>query len=1551
MKRPLKWAAIAVLVPPAVVLLLALALYLPPVQQWAARRACEYASEKTGMQISVGRVKIDFPLDIGLDDVKVIKEMPALGVDADTIADIGHVRADVAFWPLLKGRVDIDNLHLEHAKVDTDGLIASTHIKGRIDNLDASLHGVDLKNNVVDVDKLRLDGGDVAVALNDSVPEDTTASSKPWKIHLGDVALEKTKFALDMPGDGMRLKTDMTTATAKDVDIDLEKGRYAVAKLDADGAVDAHMPKGTIPPSLGMGDDICASNLSLGLDSLAIQSPNIDVGVRHCRFKEKTGLEVSDFSGRVHMDDKDLTLKNMHLKTPSSEIAMSLNYPLDGSSEGMGAAAMLADGRLDGNIHATLGKKDVVRFLGDMPADLRRQWPDEPLTVDGRVAGSMQNLRLDGVRLNMPSALDATVSGNVTNLGGDGEMGMDIDVKATTRNVGFVKSLMPADARKTVNIPYGVSFDGRVTKNGSAIASTFTAGQGRGVLKGSVSYDTQRTAYSARLNARALPLQNFLPRMGLSPFTGSVNIDGQGTDLMAKNTRLKADIKVDRFSYQGYQLDNIRADANVRNGVVGAHVDSNNPLVKGQFDVSGIKGEKYLKATVVGDIHNADLKRLGATTMPMDLAACGRFDIVTDMDDYFDVSGEMGDITVKEDGSVYRPDDITFDVKTTKDKTHATVSGGDFSLRADLTGGYKQLGKQIGAIGEELKQTIAERRFDYGRLRSRLPDASIGFHSGNNNFIAHELNRLGYSYKRADIDVNTSSQQGINGSVAVDRLSMDGFQIDTIRATIATADETIRYSARLQNNKDNPDYAFRALLSGKLNESGTDLSAKVYDTHDKLGIDVGLSAAVEENGIRLSFTDPNPMLGYKTFRAANHNYVFLSDSMRVSADLKLAADDGTGLQLYSNDDNTEAQQDITASLHRFDLAQILSVLPYTPDVTGVIDGDFHFVQTDGEVSVSTNLAVDKMTYEKSLLGNLSTEFVYMPKADGSHFIDGIFFRDDRQVAALTGAYTSGDSIQATVELDRIPLDMINGFIPQRIVGLRGYGDGQLSLAGTLSRPIVDGEVYLDSSYIYSEPYGVEMRFADDPVRIVGSRLMFENFEMFANNDSPLNIAGNLDFTNLDRMTLDILMRAENFKLIDSKENPRSEAFGSAYVDFFGSMKGPLESLQMRGKLDVLGSTDMTYILRDSELSTDTQLEELVRFTNLKDSIPQKIAKPAIEGFDMNLSVGIDEGARILCALNQEKSNYIDLLGGGNLRLRYNAADGIGLTGRYTLNSGEMKYSLPVIPLKTFNIQSGSYLEFTGEAMNPILNITATEGVKATVNDGGGSGRPVDFNCGVKLTQTLRSPGIQFIVEAPGDVNIQDELNTMTAEERGKVAITMLVSGMYLSDGNTSSFSMNSALSTFLQSEINNIAGTAMRSMGLNLGMSVDNATSQSGQMHTDYNFRFSKRLWNNRLNVIVGGKVSTGSEIDERNNTFFDNVELEYRLNKTASQYLRVFYDNSTYDWLDGVIGEYGVGFKWTRKLQHFKDIFRFKSDNRKLPQIQTEKKDSTNNEATKKEE
>ena len=173
------------------------------------------------------------------------------------------------------------------------------------------------------------------------------------------------------------------------------------------------------------------------------------------------------------------------------------------------------------------------------------------------------------------------------------------------------------------------------------------------------------------------------------------------------------------------------------------------------------------------------------------------------------------------------------------------------------------------------------------------------------------------------------------------------------------------------------------------------------------------------------------------------------------------------------------------------------------------------------------------------------------------------------------------------------------------------------------------------------------------------------------------------------------------------------------------------------------------------------------------------------------------------------------------------------------------------------------------------------------------------------------------------MQLHSELQAMSVEQRGKLAVSMLTTGMYLADGNTGSFSMNSALSSFLNSEINNITGNALRTLDLSFGM--DNSTDATGNTHTDYSFKFAKRFMNNRLKITIGGKVSTGAEIQERNKSFFDNVNLEYRLDDTANKYLSLFFQNNSYDWLDGYTQKYGGGFIWRRSLQRFSDIFRFK--------------------------
>ena len=1141
----------------------------------------------------------------------------------------------------------------------------------------------------------------------------------------------------------------------------------------------------------------------------------------------------------------------------------------------------------------------------------------------------MKRMELRNFHVSLPTALQMSGDGYVANLNDLDNLKADMHLKGNTADLDFITEVLDPSLTKKVRIPKGIGIEGDFRANGHQYGADFTATEGGGKMKALVAFDSDKMKYSATVDAEAFPLQHFVPNMGLSPLTAHVEADGQGTDFLSPSTQLRARADIRKFHYDQYDLDGMKAEATLSKGRLHANIDSRNGLLDGLISFDALMSTKRLQGTFSCDLARADFYRLQLFDKPLTASGCAHLDIDSDFKEYYKVAGSMDGMTVTYNNTLFRPDDLVLDVLTRRDTTYAKIDSGDFHLDMSGKGGYKKMLSQVENFSKELTKQMKDKHFDQILLRDKLPDANIYLTSGHDNFFVNLIEEQGYAFDYLKVDMNSSHVDGLNGHVAVDRLVADSIQLDSINFAIRTDSTGFKYNGRVYNGPDNPQYSFDAYVDGSILEQGADANIKLYDKDKKLAFDLGAMASIEQNGVMMHLTKDNPVLGYIPFSANKDNYIYLGDDKRLSANLKLKSDDGMLMQVYTNDDNQEALQDLTLTVGKLDLARIVSQLPYMPDVAGIADGDFHLVQTKSDLSVSSSVHVKNLSYQRMPMGDLGTDFVYLPNEDGSHHVDGVLFNNGDEVGTLVGTYNpkGKGSIDAKLALDRLPLSLANGFIPNQIFGLRGYGEGNLSIKGSLSQPDVNGEVFLDDSYIFSLPYGVEMRIANDPVRIVGSNLLFENFEVLDQNNTPLNITGQFDFSDFDRMTLNMRMRARNFQIINAKENPKSEAFGKAYVNFFGNMSGPVDALTMRGRVDVLGSTDMTYVLRDTPLTADNRLDELVKFVDFSDSTTQVVNRPPLTGFNMDLTLSVDEGARIKCDLNADHSNYIDLIGGGDLRMRYNVVDNLRLTGRYVLNEAEMKYSLPVIPLKTFTIQEGSYIEFKGEPMNPTLHITATERRKATVEDEGGGTRSVDFNCGVVITQTLDNMGLEFIIDAPEDMAISTELAAMTTEERGKVAVTMLTTGMYLADGNTSGFTMNGALSSFLQSEINNITGNALRSLDLSVG--VDNATDASGAMHTDYSFKFAKRFWNNRLRIILGGKVSTGADVQSSNQSFFTNVAFEYRLSATSNQYLKLFYDRDSYDWLEGEIGEYGGGFLWRRKLQHFKDIFRFKADTR----------------------
>ena len=1535
MKKIFWWILIILLSPVLLFVVLTVLLYLPPVQNWAVDKVTAIASEKTGMDISVDRVNLSFPLDLSIDHFRVLQ-------NPDTLADVERMVVDVQLLPLLDSKVVINELEVTNTSLNTLDLVAVARVKGRFSRLFMASKGIDLDQGTVELNGSRLEDAFFDIQMADSIPEDTTTSEPVlWKIYVDSVTIDRSDVVFHMPGDTMSVNAHLGSLVAREALIDLGTQTYTVGSVDwVHGAV--KYDQNYQPRIDGLDyNHIDLSDITVGIDSIYYHDPTLRMYLRQVALKEKSGLAVTHLSGPIAMEDGAVKLPKFRLSTPYSDIDVELDMPLS-------LMEPVDPGKMRLRMNASLGKQDLMPFMADLPAAMRQRWPEYPLTVSGLLKGNMQHMDFHDLEVSLPTAFHANATGFAANLDKPDMLRADVQFTATTQNLGFVMAMMPRDMQRDYRIP-PLSAQGRVKADGQQYFADITAREGRGTVKAKGSFNAAAMRYDADIKVRDLNVHHFMPHDSIYTVSADVTAKGQGTDFFSPRTTLVADATIHHVGYGKLNIDNITAHALVSDGKAHANLVSRNPLLKGAVNFDALLSTTRFDGTLSTDFQELNLYEMGVTPDPLTIGLCGHFDINSDLKLTHYATGLINDLSIKDSSHVYRPSDIDLLLHTTPDTTFARAQSGDFIVKLDASGNYEQLLDQFLLLGDSAMAQLDRKTIDQPALRRLLPTMRMTLQSQRENPVATFLKASAdIDFKDMLFDVSTSVAEGVNGRGYIHSLTVSELRLDTINFTLTQRKERLSFGGQVRNNKKNPQFVFNALFDGIIQERGATLGVRYFDADNKLGARIGAQAEVVDSGLSLHLVPERPTLGYKEFALNKDNFLFLGASGKVKAKVDLRADDGMGIRLYSEDTNPDALQDLTLSLHQFNLEEITSVIPYAPRMSGMLNGDYHVVQdASGQFSVAGDMGVRNMTYERCPIGNISTEMVYLQKENDAHAIEARLMMDDDEIGLLTGTYfNEGEgSLDATLQLEHLPLNIVNGFVPDQICGLQGYGEGELTIQGPLSRPEVNGEVYLSNSYMESVPYGVKLRFDDDPVRIQHSNLLFENFTVYAHNDNPLNVQGNVNFSNLEKIMVNLRMQANNFQIIGTKEHAKSVAYGKAFVNVFAMMNGPLENLKMRGRLDVLGTTDMGYILRDTPITTDNQLDDLVKFTDFSDTTQIAVTRPPINGFSMDMTLNVSKGAHIMAYMNADHSNYIDLMGGGTLRMLYSPADNLQMTGRYTLSNGEMKYALPIIPLKTFHIQDGSYIEFTGDPMNPTLNISAVEHTKATVTGTTGVGRSVAFDCGVNITRTLNDMGLEFTLDAPEDMQLHSELQAMGVEQRGKLAVTMLTTGMYLADGNTKPFSMNSALSSFLSSEISNLTGNALRTLDLSFGM--DNTTDATGQSRTDYSFKFAKRFLNNRLKLAIGGKVTTGQEMPGgRNNSFFDNVSLEYRLDDTANKYLNLFFENNSYDWLDGYTQKYGGGFIWRRTLQNFTDIFRLKDDSNTLtlPPVRTDSTKTTRN-------
>ena len=125
-------------------------------------------------------------------------------------------------------------------------------------------------------------------------------------------------------------------------------------------------------------------------------------------------------------------------------------------------------------------------------------------------------------------------------------------------------------------------------------------------------------------------------------------------------------------------------------------------------------------------------------------------------------------------------------------------------------------------------------------------------------------------------------------------------------------------------------------------------------------------------------------------------------------------------------------------------------------------------------------------------------------------------------------------------------------------------------------------------------------------------------------------------------------------------------------------------------------------------------------------------------------------------------------------------------------------------------------------------------------------------------------------------------------------------------------------------------GNAMnRTVDINVGI-TDLEDATTGDTYKNYSFSFTKRFWNDRLKVIIGGEVNNNANAPA-NESFINNVSLEWKISNSGNRYLRLFYDKNYESILEGEIIETGVGYVYKRKLSNLNELLIFNKKNNNL--------------------
>lgn len=1562
-----------VLVPVILAILVPILLYIPPIQDWAVGFATDKVNASTGMNVHVGRLRLKFPLRLGIDDVTVIE------ATGDTMLTARSASVAVKVLPLLRGHVDVDGLSLDSAFYQLGNADSLMWLRAHIDRGDISATDILLKENTINLDRADISGVRVVLRMLEdttATPTDTTASA-PWLIRAGRITLSDVDYsmemmpiidslgchiehaALNMATVDMRNKkifgrslhidsvaatylypapdTNATTATSDTtVTPDSEMWTITADTLRLTGREALYAQRG-ITPAAGFDPSyIAASDIVIEVDSFYNRGTSIRVPVRTFTAIERCGLPLRA-DGLFTMDGKNMNASSFNISTLRSVLRFD-------ASMGMGdiTADPTVPLSLKGN--GTISPADVALAFPDMKSMLS---PLGLLSFSTDIDGTASELNIYDLNMSMPG---------IFRLKGNGEVDYPFDPEKIGGNISFNGALASLSDKKFSFLPIptipALALNGSADYHPGEASGDIEVTTNGGRLAADGSWSARPQDYDANITLDKFPVDVFMPSLGIGNITARATIDGRGYNPMSKNTSIDADIKIGQITYLKETYSDIALNTSLHAGEATGTLVSHNPGADATLGFTAMLQGDSIRYDIKGDLRDINLMTLHLSDSlnagHMQISSSGFYNIATQG---MDVTADVNSLMWQLPGITIEPGSpLTLNSRSEADGSRTSLANGDLNLLLTTPGSLFSFISGLTPAMTTIQSQLDSMRVDVPVLSNVIPHFTLYADMGRSNVASQYLAASGIDIGHLSASVSNDSLLRLNARL--NTISVDKTRLDTIRFDAVQHGEYLVYNASMNNRPGTFDNFAHVTLNGFAGNNRASAFLKQENIKGEKGFNIGLNADIADSIVTVRFVPLKPTIAYKPWSINKDNFLSLDLATKhLDANLELTGDKSFVRIFTTHPEGEIAANDTTHTHDRYHgeqealkvqvsrvcLQDWLSINPFAPPIKGEVSADLSFKYEKPTITGNGTVSLADLYYGRDRVGDFDLDVNVANSAGGKLMADVTLMVDS--IPTITARGVLNDSTLATpflldFRMIKFPLKVVNPFIPGKMATLSGQLNGSMQITGDMANPTFDGYINFDTAAVKVTMLGTSFTFSDEKIPVDSNVITFKDFNILACNANPLAINGKLDASHISNILLDLDMAARNIQIVKSdRARGGADVYGKAFLDLFAGVKGNMQRLNVDADISLLEGTNVTYVMPDAEQTISGQSDQdMVHFVQFNDTTSTRkadsIASTAM-ALNLNADLHLREGATINVDLSANGTNRVHVMPSGDLDFSMSPLNGSRLTGRVNINSGFVRYTPPLMSEKNFAFQDGSYIAFNGDMMNPVLNIHAVDEVRANVTQDGQNSRLVNFNVMLAITNTFDNMNVSFDLSTNDDITVQNELSSMSAEQRANQAMNLLLYNVYTGANTKGTSLAGNPLFSFLTSQLNTWAANNIRGVDISFGIDQYDRTYEGNtSTATTYSYRVSKSLFNDRFKIVVGGNYSTDADSDENfSQNLINDISFEYMLNASGSMYVKIFRHTGFESILEGEITQTGVGFVLKKKLNTLWELFGIKRD------------------------